>query len=115
MQSIFGRFWPILGIGKKKIVKKSIIDLTNLNYYIWTSALKTSFWANLKKFDFLAISWFSRYLGEAALNLSLLSIIIMYDCKDRMVTSGAQPAFCIKGFLVYMAYPINNSLLRRHS
>lgn len=34
-----------------------------------TSALKTSFWASVKKSHFLAISsWFSRYLGEPALN-----------------------------------------------
>ena len=43
----------------------------NLNYYFLTSALKTSFWASLKKFDFLAISWFSQYLGEAALKLQI--------------------------------------------
>jgi len=66
IQSIFGQFWAS---GRKQFVKKSIIDLMNLNYYFLTSALKTSFWASLKKFDFLAISWFSQYLGEAALKL----------------------------------------------
>ena len=55
------RFWPISGIGEKQIVKKSLIDLTNLFITIIfvTSAQKTSFWASLKKFHFLAISWFS--------------------------------------------------------
>ena len=30
MPSIFDRFWPILAIGKKKFVKKTLNDFTNL-------------------------------------------------------------------------------------
>ena len=68
MQSIFDRFWPIFADfghrGEKNSLKNHLIIETIV---FVTSALKTSFWASLKKFHFLAISWFSRYLGEAAL------------------------------------------------
>ena len=56
MPLIFDGFWPIWGIETKKLRKKIIFDLSNLNNIFVTSARRALFWASLRKFDFFAIS-----------------------------------------------------------
>jgi len=64
MSSIFDRFWPILAIGKKTFVKKTLNNSTSLKQLVPKNFILGEF----EEISFLALSRLSRYFGEGALN-----------------------------------------------